>query len=185
LWKVSNGKLSKALKDIHSDTILDLEFSPDGRFLGSSGADRFLRVTSLASGKVAKSFEGHTHHVLGLGWKADGRTLVTAGADNVVKVWDFVTGERKKNIEGFSKEVTSVRFLGVTDQFLASSGDSKVRLLRENGGEVRSYAGAADFVYASAVSSDGKIAIAGGADGILKVWNVNDGKTLATFEPPK
>jgi len=101
------------------------------------------------------------------------------------KVWDFLTGERKKTIEGFAKEVTSINFIGITDHALATSGDSKVRLVQENGTEVRSFAGASDFVFSAAATPNGKIVIAGGEDSILRIWNGTDGKPIATFEPPK
>ena len=184
IWRVSDGNLAHAFTNVHSDTVLALDFSADGKYLASGGADKFVKVLELASGKVAKSFEGHTHHVLGVSWKRDGRTLASSGADNVVKVWDFVTGEKKKNIEGFSKEVTSIAFVGATDQALASSGDTQVRLLRENGDNVRSFSGAADYLYSAAATPDGRIVIAGGQDSTLRVWNGVDGKGIANFTPP-
>ena len=184
LWQVATGKPLQTLTNIHSDVVLSLDFSRDGRWLASGGADKFARVTDLATGKVLKSFEGHSHHVLGVAWKSDGRTLATAGADGVVKVWDFPTGERRKNIEGFTKEVTSVQFVGATDQALTSSGDSRVRLVRENGSDVRSFAGFTDFVYAAAATPDGSVVVAGGQDGVLRVWNGTNGQVIATFAPP-
>jgi len=81
IWNVADGKLMRDLPSIHSDTVLSLDFSPDGKLLASGGADKFLRVTSLESGKLLKTFEGHTHHVLGVKWKQDGRTVASAGAD--------------------------------------------------------------------------------------------------------
>jgi WD40 repeat protein len=185
LWNIDDGKKEKEFSNAHSDTVLALDFSPDGKYLASGGADRFVKVTELASGKVAKSFEGHLHHVLGVGWKRDGRTLASSGADNVVKVWDFVTGERKKNIEGFNKEVTSVAFIDATDQALASSGDNQVRLVRENGDSVRTFSGETDYVYSAMATPDGKIVVAGGQDSMLRVWNGLDGKTLMNFPPPE
>jgi WD40 repeat protein len=185
IWNVATGKLQQDLKNVHSDAVFGLDFSPDGKYLASSAADKFVRVVEVSSGKVVKSFEGHTHHVLGVSWKRDERTLISCGADNVIKVWDFLTGERKKTIEGFGKEVTSISFIGITDQALATSGDSKVRLVQENGTEVRSFAGASDFVFSAAATPDGKIVIAGGEDSILRIWNGTDGKTIATFEAPK
>ncbi len=184
LWNVADGKKEKEFSNVHSDTVLALDFSPDGKYLASGGADRFVKVTDLASGKVAKSFEGHLHHVLGVSWKRDGRTLASSGADNVVKVWDFVTGERKKNIEGFNKEVTSIAFIDATDQALASSGDNQVRLVRENGDSVRTFSGETDYVYSAMATPDGKIVVAGGQDSMLRVWNGLDGKTLMNFPPP-
>ncbi len=183
IWQIATGKQVQDFKNVHSDTVLGLDFSPDGKFLASSGADKWVKVTDLVNGKIAKSFEGHTHHVLGVSWKRDGRTLASCGADNVIKVWDFVTGERKKTIEGFSKEVTSISYVSDSDQTLATSGDNQVRLVRDTGDNVRSYAGGTDFMAAAAATPDGKIVVAGGLDSVLRVWK-GTGESLTTFAPP-
>ncbi len=183
LWTVADGKLARDLPLIHSDSVLALDFSPDGKLLASGAADKFLRVTSLESGKLLKTFEGHTHHVLGVAWKQDGRTLASPGEDALVKVWNSATAERLKNIEGFGKEVTSLTYIGVADQLLASAGDGQLRLVRDTGENVRSFAGATDYLYASATTPDGKLVVAGGQDGILRVWDGRDGKLIADFPP--
>jgi WD40 repeat protein len=185
LWHVGTGRLLHSFTNVHSDVVFGLDFSRDGKFLASSAADRFVKVLDLTSGKVVKQFEGHTHHVLGVSWKRDGRTLASSGADNVIKLWDFISGDRKRNVGGFDKEVTSVHFVGYTDQMLAASGDSKIRLVREDGNEVRSFAGAGDFVHSAAATPDGKMVIAGGQDSILRVWDGASGKVLATFPAPQ
>ena len=181
IWDIQSGKFAREFPSIHTDAVLALEFSADGKFLASGAADKTARVIDLSSGKVVKSFEGHTHHILGVAWSLDGRTLATAGADNVVKVWDFTTGDRKKNIEGYDKEVTAVRFAGAGEQMITSSGDNKVRLVGTDGKEARTFPDVADFVQSAAVSADGKTVIAGGQDGVLRVWNAADGKSVATF----
>jgi WD40 repeat protein len=185
ICEVSSGKWAHDFKNIHSDVVLSLDYSADGRHLASGGADRFVRVLDLTTGKLVRSFEGHTHHVLGVSWKRNGRTLASSGADNVIKVWDFLTGERKKNIEGFSKEVTSICFVSGTDFAVAASGDGQIKAVRENGENVRSFTGAEDYVYSVAATPDGKIVVAGGEDSVLRVWNGANGEKLATFNDAK
>lgn len=185
LWSVSDGTLQRAFTNVHSDAVLSLDFSSDGKFLASSSADRFVRVVEVATGKVVKAFEGHTSYVLGVAWKRDTRTLASAGADKVIKVWDFVSGERKKNIEGAEKEVTAIAFVGATGEAVAASGDSQVRLVRENGEKVRSFDGATEFMNTVAVTPDGMTVVAGGQDGMMYVWDGSNGKKLATFGPPR
>ena len=130
-----------------------------------------------------KALEGHTSYVLGVAWKCDSRTLASAGADNVIKVWDVVTGDRKKNIEGAGKEVTSIRFVGATGEAVASSGDGQVRLLRENGEKVRAFEGATDFMNSATATPDGRVIVAGGQDGVLRVWNGSTGESRGSFAP--
>jgi WD40 repeat protein len=185
LWDVASGALVRDLPNVHSDTVFGLGFSPDGQLLASGAADKMARVTDLATGKVARTFEGHTGHVLAVNWSPDGRTLATAGADAQMKLWDFATGDRKKNVEGYEKEVTSVWFIGAGGQLVSTSGDNKVRLLNADGNQVRVFPGVADFMNSAAANADGKILAAGGDDSILRVWNTTDGKELFTFPPPK
>ena len=185
LFSVGDGKLVRPLADVHSDAVLSLDFAADGRHLASSSADRFVKVIELGTGKIVKTFEGHTSYVLGVAWKRDSRTLASAGADKVIKVWDFVTGDRRKNIEGADKDVTGIAYVGVTDQMIASSGDSQVRLLKENGEKIRSFEGATDFMNTAATTPDGRVVVAGGQDGQLHVWNGADGKKVASFGPEK
>jgi WD40 repeat protein len=184
VWQVADGKLIQSFTNVHSDAVFGLDFSPDGKYLASSAADKFVKVVDLATGKVVKTFEGHTHHVLGVSWKHDGRTLASAGADNVIKLWDFVTGDRKKTIEGFGKEVTSINFVGITDQALASSGDNQIRTINENGEKIRSFEGATNFMNSASITPDGRFVIAGGNDSVLRVWNGTNAEVIATFAAP-
>ncbi len=184
LWRIRDGGLVRDFPNVHSDSVFALDLSADGKFLASGAADRFAKVIELDSGKVTRTLEGHLHHVLGIAWKRDGRTIVTAGADNVAKVWDATTGERRKNIEGFGKEVTAARFVGVGDEIVLSAGDGQVTLVKEKGDKIKSFAGANDYVYAAAVTADGTVVVAGGADGVLRAWNGRDGKLLVEFPNP-
>ncbi len=184
LWQVDTGKLIRSYTNVHSDAVFSLDFSPDGKYLASGAADKFVKVIDLGTGKLVKQFEGHTHHVLGVSWNRNERVLASAGADNIVKVWDFVKGDKTRNITGFDKEVTAISFVGYTDQALAASGDAKVRLVRADASDVRSFSGATDFIEAAAVTPDGKTVIAGGQDSVLRVWDGTNGKLLVSFPPP-
>jgi hypothetical protein len=181
LWRVKDGTFVREFQNVHSDSVLALDISADGKYLASGAADRFAKVIDLTTGKVVKTFEGHTHHVLSVAWKRDGRTLLTGGADNVAKLWDATTGERRKNIELFGKEVTAATFNGVGDEAVLSGGDGQVILVKANGEKVRSFAGASDYVYAAAAAPDGNLIVGGGADGSLRVWDGKSGKLIAEF----
>ena len=180
LFDVASGKATQTWKERHADSVLCLDFSPDGQRLASGAADKIVRVTDIASGKQTNLFEGHTHHVTGIAFRADGRVLATAGADGVVNTWDMIIGERKKKIEGWTKEVTSLEFIGATAQIVTSSGDNRVRIVTDDGAEVRAITKLPDYVQAAASTPSGDTIIGGGEDSQLRVWD-GAGKELAVF----
>jgi len=181
LFDASTGKPTATWSELHGDIVMSLDFSPDGKQLASGAADKIARVSEVSSGKQSASLEGHTHYVMGVAFRADGRVLASAGADGVVLSWNMILGERKKKIEGWAKEVTSVQFIGATNQIVTSAGDNRVRIVNDEGGEVRSIAGLPDFMQAAASTANGATLIGGGEDGTLRVWNGADGKELAAF----
>jgi WD40 repeat protein len=179
-----SGKVIKELTGIHSDTVFGLNFSPDGKLLATAGADKFVRVLSLPDGKVVKSFEGHTHHVMDVAWTADGKRIVSAGADNIVKVWDYEKGEKVRDINAAKKQVTRLVMVPKTSQFLTCDGDSDVKMWNaDNGGSMRSFTGGKDFMYAVAVSTDGKFVATGGEEGIIRLYS-SDAKLIKALYPP-
>lgn len=179
-FDLATGKATQTWKEKHSDTVLCLDFSPDGKRLASGAADKIARVTDIASGKQVNLFEGHTHHVMGIAYRSDGRVLATAGADGTVVAWDMIIGERKKKVEGWTKEVTSLQFIGATNQIVTSAGDNRVRIVTDDGAEVRAMANLPDYMQAAVSTADGATLIAGGEDSFLRVWD-GKGKELAAF----
>lgn len=183
---VSTGEISSDLGEVHSDTVLGIRFSPNGRQLASVGADRMCRLFDIPSGQLIRNFEGHTHHILGVAWRDSGESIATASADATVKVWKVETGEQLRTITGFSKEVTSVAFVGQTSQIVSASADGSIRLHNtDDGKQIRSFGGASDSLYSVAVSPNEKALYAGGQAGKVWTWQLGDGKLTGTYPAPE
>ena len=183
IWNVEDGSEELRIPGAHSDTVCALAFSPDGSKLASGGTDRFARIFETNRGMELRALEGHTGHVLGVSWQRNGRVLASVGADKAVKIWNLLNGEQKKSFSGFNKEVTSVHFLGIGTQAVVSGGDNVVKVVKEDGGEVRRLPDTGTYMHTSDVTPDGKLAVGGGFDGILRVWELKTGKLLHKFIP--
>jgi WD40 repeat protein len=185
IWNIQDGKVQQEIRDAHSDTVLDVEFTRDGRQLVSGGADRFVKLFDVADGRLLRSFEGHTDQVLGIAVKADGNMLASAGADRVMKIWSVETGEQYRTIEDYSRQVTAIGFVGLGEDLLSCSGDRHVKFHKATTGQNdRSFVGSLDYVHAAIASPDQRLVIAGGEDGVVRVWDGVTGEQVATFGPP-
>lgn len=66
--------------------IVDLDVSPDGKWLASASWDRSVRLWPLAGGKP-RVFNGNAMNVNGVGFSPDGTRLISAGYDATVRIW--------------------------------------------------------------------------------------------------
>lgn len=185
IWNLEKRAPIHAFENAHSDTVFGVEFSRDGKYLISGAADKFVKMFDVVTGEHIKSFEGHTHHVLDVSWKADGSQIASAGADNAIKIWNVATGEQSRTISNYSKQVTSVQYVGSGENILSCGGDRTVRYHKtSNGSNFRNFSGGTDFMYAAAGTGDESLVIAGGEDGVLRIWNGKDGKVQHAIAPP-
>ena len=181
LWNTADWTLAGRLDELHSDVVYDMQFSPQDDTLATCGSDRMMKTIDPKSIKPIRNFEGHTGHVLGVSWRADGRTLATAGADKVVKIWDAKEGTQKKTVSGFKSEVTAVRYLGLNDRLVFSTGDGKVQSRDSKGNGKPGFSGFSDYVHKVSSDQSGKIIAAAGQDRVIRIWN-EGGKLLVDFK---
>jgi WD40 repeat protein len=187
IFSTSDGSLVRSFDDAHTDEVNAVAFNADGEFLATGSADKYVKKFNVATGELMRQFEGHTGHVLGVAWRADGSQLVSSGADQSINTWNAVTGDRITKIEGYNKQVTAVRYIGQTQFFMAISGDPFVRMHNgDNGGVQRNFSGAGDYLYALDVTpnADNGVVVAGGHDGVLRIWNTANAQLLHELAAP-
>ena len=77
----------------HTEAILHVSFSPDGKTLASGGGDCTVRFWDAYSATPRHTCVGHKNHVLCTAWSPDGARFASADRNGEVRVWDPVTGK--------------------------------------------------------------------------------------------
>ncbi len=89
IYNAADGKLAVKEFAAHKDGVMSVRFSPDGKWLLTSGYDNFAKLWDLAAGepKLLQTFQGHSWWVCDAEFSPDGQQIVTAGQDGKAIVW--------------------------------------------------------------------------------------------------
>ncbi len=92
LYDIHRGT-ETALITGHTESVMHVAFSPDGKILASSARDETIRLWNTETGESLLSFSNATHPIH-LKFSADGKTLVSQNWNGTVWFWDITTGKQ-------------------------------------------------------------------------------------------
>lgn len=110
----------------HSEPILAMAVSSDGRTLATGSGDQAICVWDTASGTLRTLLRGHTQPVTSLRFTHEGQTLLSVSEDGTLKTWN-------PNAEEFTRYATAstvaaVRFQPDSGRFAMAFSDGTVAI---------------------------------------------------------
>jgi WD40 repeat protein len=169
IWAWPGGLVQAALRG-HSDSVTRALFSPDSVSVYTGSIDRNIRRFETASGKLLKTYGGSGDAITALALSPDGKRLVSSGPENRIRWWNVDGNETFRFSDG-SGEVNDLNFSKDGNLLISAGADKALRVWRAgDGGHARMMSGSAEWIFTTALSPDTKLAAAGCADGLVRIW---------------
>ena len=170
----------------HPAAVKSARPSQDGARIATLAADNVVRVFETATGRELERFEsGLTAEqpLLGLAFAPDRETVLAAGTDKLVHVWRV---SALRTLSAHNGPATAVRFVGDGSRFATTGEDGAVRLwpLEAEDDEPVLELKSESALSSLAINTEGTLLTAGGADGKVSTWKLEDGSLSATIATP-
>ncbi len=164
----------------HTDTVSDVEFSPDGTKLASASSDHTAKIWDFASGKELFTLKGHTDQVMQIKFSPNGKRVATASWDGTAKIWDVATGQVLMTLSGHTGRLADIQYSPDGKLLATVADDLMVKIWdAESGRELLSLPDASLFLVS--FSPDGSKVALGYEDGTIKIWDIVRKQVIQTL----
>jgi eukaryotic-like serine/threonine-protein kinase len=169
LKDVASGRVHQTYATDPNWRIVDLGYTPDGRFLVMAGFHPQVHVLRIRPDVIG----AHEKEVWSLAFSPDGATLASASDDHTVKLWNLDVARERATLHGHGKLVTAVAYSPDGSLLASASFDQTIRISDATTGDhVSTLSGHTDLVRALAFSPDGRTLASAGNDREVRLWNV-------------
>jgi WD40 repeat protein/serine/threonine protein kinase len=161
----------------HFSEVTSVAWSPDGRYIASTGLDNTTRVWDTMTWRLLRTIEWTPRFKLGLSWSPDSQWLAWGTAGAQVELWN-VQSDEFKSLRGPTSSVWTVAW-SPDGKSLASAGmDESIRIWDPAKGTcLRVFTKLDAYVLSVAWSPDG-VRLASADWYGLKVWDAASGQVL-------
>lgn len=181
MLRPANGDVWKGEKlEAHKNHVRSVSYSPDGKYLLSSGADNLLILWNLATGKEVRRFAAPHNMIISAVFSPDGTKVVSADHFNrILRLFNTATGVEEKSFAGHTDLVHCVAFSPNGKQLVSAGYDMTVRIWDvATEKEVHSMRGHTSQLGSAHFSPDSTMVVSSSLDNNIILWDAATGKEI-------
>jgi tetratricopeptide (TPR) repeat protein/serine/threonine protein kinase len=183
LWDLESGKELRCVGGV--GVAPSVELSPDGRRARSGDKDGRIHLWDLDTGKEVSPPRGLAQ-IRGscLALSPDRRRVLSRSFDGTLLLCDVDSGKEIRRFEGPTGQIGNVAFSPDGRRFLELIDSQRVLVWDvETGKEIARFAPWGIGLVSVAYSPDGRHVLAGGSDGIVRLWSLPEPATPGKESP--
>jgi WD40 repeat protein len=185
-WHLESGKNIAIFPESHDASVNAIAIISDQEsnqeILASGSDDKTIKIWSLPSGKLIRTFQGHNDSVTSLAVSWNRQILASGSWDKTVKLWQLNSGKLIHTLTGHSQIVNAVAISPDGKIIASGSQDTTIRLWDLTSGRLlHILSGNSLGVLSLVISADGKTLVSGSSDGKINIWNLDTGQLINTL----
>ncbi len=163
----------------HRSEVYDVEFSPRGNLLASTGKDGMVLIWDTGNWRIDRRIPASGTEVNAAVFSPDGECLATVDDEGMLKLWETATGNKLVERRAHEGEATIARFTPDGKTIVTSGATDGIVRLWDRGSlaEVDRFSGRG-----AVLSPDGAILAMAGKSGAIELWNLSS-RTLIKSLP--
>ncbi|GAB4331285.1 MAG: hypothetical protein OHK0038_06050 [Flammeovirgaceae bacterium] len=173
VWYNGSASMKYSIPTAHKE-ISDIAFTPDGKYLFSTGKDKSIKIWNFLDGRLFKEIKGHTSEIVAIAVSSNGNYLASASLDQTIKLWDLKTYNEVNTFFQHRCEIYDVA-ISNDGKYLATAGEDQRIVVREIpiGYEVGEYRFSEKPLVLKFHEKDNKLVV-GGDKGAITLYDISN-----------
>jgi len=168
-------KLVHALRG-HTGMIGRIAWSPDGKMLASSSADKTILLWDAETGDTLRKLEGHNGSVFCVDFDPVRNILASGSSDKTIRLWDPASGKLLHILEGHKGNIYAIAFDPLGRILASGSDDGTIGLWDPASGELLCRLDSQiEEIINIAFDPKGYILAIAGIGGTVDLWEIDPG----------
>ncbi len=172
----------------HTDSVWDVAFSPDGKWLASSGNDGSIIIWEVATHQPITRLTNpaSTATIYTVAFSPSEKILAAGDSTGLITLYDTQSWQRlRQPLHGHTSMVLAAKFSKDGSLLVSGGADGQVLVWKmANRTLAHTFTGHTDWVWDIAISVDNQTVASVSRDKTLRLWNLEPGSSVPNLSVP-